>query len=134
MSVSPIKSRELFKSRALHPPIQIIRSGNGFCAPGFLKVGRPKRRQTLGVWEWQRPPQNGFDHAENGSARTDAERQSDNGHNREAWTLPQHAHAVTQVLQQRLDETDSACIPTFFLGQFNSAELHARPPLRLLAT
>src|SRR6266403_1122729 len=70
--------------------------------------------------------------AEDRSIGTDTEPEDQYRKNSEAWILAQHAQAVTQILNEVVDQVCAARLPALLLGSLESAKLHPRSPQRLL--
>jgi hypothetical protein len=80
---------------------------------------------------WQRTPQDGIDYAEERRVSADPDRQREYCCEREGRALQQHPHAITQVLKERIDKSDSTYIAMSLLQQSDVSELASRSPSRL---
>src|SRR6266403_2455433 len=69
--------------------------------------------------------------AEDRSIGTDTEPEDQYRKNSEAWILAQHAQAVTQILNEVVDQVCAARLPAFFFDALDSPKLQPRPPHRL---
>src|SRR5712692_4209680 len=58
----------------------------------------------------------------------DAQRQRKHGNHGEAWSLAQHAQAVTQILNEVVDQVCATHLAAFLLRPLDSAELQTRSP------
>ena len=61
-------------------------------------VAMPEHDELLGLGEWQRPQQDGFDHGEQRGVRADPEREGDNGGGREGRLTPEEPKRLAYVV------------------------------------
>jgi hypothetical protein len=87
-----------------------------------------KRDNSRRVFVRQRPQYYGIHDAENGSVRTDAQRQRERGNSREAWIFSQHAGREAQILEECFKKGKPAPVAIDFFGLFNAAEFYKRLP------
>ena len=93
-----------FEHVALFLPVQIVRGRNdkpGHSRETLRRWYVPNLHQTFRILKRKRPQQYRIHNAEDGSVRSDAEREHKDGDHREPRCLPQHAVAEANVLKQR---------------------------------
>ncbi|HVS88276.1 MAG TPA: hypothetical protein VHF01_08640 [Candidatus Acidoferrum sp.] len=73
-------------------------------------------------------------HAENRRTGANTQRQRQHGHGCKSGTLPQHAYAEAQILQQCFQEWKTAPVAIVFFGLLDAAQFHQCLPPRLLRT
>ena len=81
-------------------PVREVGERGGHLKPPALRDGLPHLHQSAGLLERKRAEQQRIDHAEDGAVGADAERERDDGDQREAGILQQRAQAVAQVLPE----------------------------------
>src|SRR6516225_6354620 len=77
--------------------------------------------QPLRLLHAQHAQHDGVDHAEDGGIGSDAERQRDHGHSREAGIAAQLPQTVANILQEALDIVHPAHVAALLLEVFHSA-------------
>src|SRR5215470_2465480 len=98
----------------------------------FLSLCRAKNtHETIRIFHRPRPQHDGVKRCEDRGVHSDSEREGKNGGRRKAEVFSHHAQAEAQVLENAIDETDSARLAAFFLGALYAAKLNTRPPQRL---
>ena len=86
--------------------------------------------QPIAIGHWEPLQECGVDDAEDGGVGADAEAERQDGREREAWPLPQHAGGVAQVLAE-VGEQASGCARRDWLGRVRLTEWAHVPCERL---
>ncbi len=92
-----LEQRHLFEGLTLLLPVEEIRRRRPFALDPVFQIRLPYQHQAIGVRIWQRPEHHRVDDAEDGSVRSDAQRQDQQGHDGEAGNFAQGAQRVAQV-------------------------------------
>ena len=79
--------------------------------------------ETAGILVGQRLEQDGVEHAEDRGIRTDAQRERQDGDDRESRIAAEHARAVSRVLPGLLDDVSCADVTHAFLDAIGAAHL-----------
>src|SRR6266852_38995 len=74
--------------------------------------------------------QDAVDHAEHRRSGADAQRQGQNGDDRESWILPQHPHSVTRIISDVSQPSPSPHLPSNLLHQSHISKFPPRRALR----
>src|SRR5215217_5137824 len=108
-----LRSRQLLEDRLLLLPILKVWNRNSNLSQAAPRISLPKANEAIRffVREWLQ--EHCIDNTENRSIRSNTERQRNHDRQREARILPQDSHAVSRVLQERLENAENSlhCLP-----------------------